>query len=978
MATQFIVEKEVNLKEINAKVIILRHPCGAKVIHIETDDDENAFCISFRTYPETGNGVAHILEHTVLCGSKRFPVKDPFFLMNRRSLNTFMNAFTGSDFTCYPAATQNKEDFYNLLDVYLDAVFFPNLNRLSFLQEGHRVEFEKSDDPSSALQFKGVVYNEMKGSYASPDRRFHEVINEKLYPTLTYGIDSGGKPDTILKLTYDDLIAFHDTYYHPSHALFYFYGNMPLDEHLKFIEEKVLAHAEPRPDLAPLPKEKRYTTPVQFEAPFPIGSEEDRAGKTRIGISWLTTYAADQLSSLALNVLVIALMDTDASPLKKMLLQLKEVKQVSLSIDTDSSEVPISLNFRGCEEGDAPKIERETLRFLKEIADQPIDRELLESAIHQIALHRSEIVGDDLPWGLHLFMRCGLIAQLGGDPIDALKIHTLFDQLKEEWKKDPEYFNKLLKTHFIDNPHRVTLTLYPDHALQEKEEEQEKRKLEEIKNRLTAEDVQLIINDAEALYHLQEEGGGDEDVLPKLHLSAIPKDPKDYLLQEGRLEDIHLFTHETFTNGIVYVDYVLPIPQLKIEELPFLRLLVNFVTQVGAGGKTYEETLRLMQSKTGGISASIHLFHPIDRPKDCLPCFVISGKSLDEDVESLFKMLTDFLRTPDFTDTRRLQELWEKHTTALFTSIPGSAMRYATLLSSAPFSAGQNLSERLFGLDYLWTISQWKGPKLIQKIQEMLKTLAALILTQKGDLVVTASSEICKKIKSNKAFGLPQGAKRKYDYLQIPPYPAISQVQAKSFASSVSFISQVFPSVPYTHPAAPALSLASFILDNQTLHTEIRERGGAYGAGSRQKSGNSVFSFYSYRDPHIGDTLQTFDNALEKLVKEGIEESEREEAILEMLQGLDDPISPGHRGMTVYSWLKEGRTYEVRKNYRQRLLATTSNDIVKAVKDYLIPNRADMITVIAAGKEMLLQENKKRAEKGLKPIPISPLDRKSQ
>jgi len=974
MVSQFVLEKEVTLKEINAKVKILRHPCGARVIHLETDDDENAFCISFRTYPESSNGVAHILEHTVLCGSKRFPVKDPFFLMNRRSLNTFMNAFTGSDFTCYPAATQNKEDFYNLLDVYLDAVFFPNLNRLSFLQEGHRLEFAKSDDPSSPLQFKGIVYNEMKGSYSSPDRRFHEFINEKLFPTLTYGIDSGGKPDTIINLTYDELLAFHDTYYHPSHALFYFYGNMPLDEHLKFIEEKVLAKAEARVDLPALPRESRYLAPVRFEGPFPIGKDEDRQGKTRIGISWLTTVATDQLTALALNILTVVLMDTDASPLKKQLLALKEVKQASISIDTDAAEIPMILTFRGCEEGDAPKIERETLRILNEIASQPIDPALLESAIHQISLHRSEIVGDDLPWGLHLFMRCGLIAQLGGDPIEALKIHSLFDQLRAEWGKDPLYFNKVLKTYLIDNPHRVTLTFFPDSNLQEQEEEKEKEKLEEIKSRLSAEDVQLILNDAEALFYLQDEGAGDEEVLPKIHLSAIPKEPKNFVLQEHKLDHLHLYTHETFTNGIIYADYVLPIPQIKEEEIPFLRLLVNFLTQMGAGGKGYEETLQNVQSETGGITASIQLFHHIDCPKECLPTLVLSGKALDEDVESLFTLMGNFLTSPDFTDTRRLEELWEKHTTALFTTIPGTAMRYATLLSSAPFSAGQTLSEKLFGLDYLATISRWKGPDLIQKIEKGIVTLANLILPQQGDLIVTGSKEICDLVKEKKAFSFAHGAKNRHSHLQISPSKAAEKVQGKSFASAVSFISQVFPSLPYNHPSAPALSLASFVLDNQTLHTEIRERGGAYGSGSRQKNANAVFSFYSYRDPHIGETLDTFKMSLDKLAKEGMEEDEREEAILEMLQGLDDPISPGQRGMTAYSWLKEGRTFEIRKKFREKLLNTSKEEIVEAVKQYLIPNQSEAITVIAGGEEMFVEENRKRKEMGLPPISTSPLD----
>jgi Zn-dependent M16 (insulinase) family peptidase len=978
MSDHFKIVKEVPLTEINARLRLLQHDTtGAKVLHIETDDDENAFCISFRTYPDSNNGVAHILEHTVLCGSKKFPVKDPFFLMNRRSLNTFMNAFTGGDFTCYPAATQNKEDFYNLLDVYIDAVFYPNLNRLSFLQEGHRVEFKKSDDPSTPLQFKGIVYNEMKGSYTSPERRLQETMNEKLFPTMTYGIDSGGKPKDIPSLTYEDLLAFHDKFYHPSNALFYFYGNLPLDEHLDFIHKRILSKATPRAPLPPLEREKRFKEPLQTKGPFPIGREEEGEGKTRVSIGWLTCKADDQLTSLALTVLLVAIMDTDASPLKKGLLAHKEIKQVSASIDTDCAEVPVIFTYRGCNEEDGPKIEEETLRLMSEIAKEPIENSLLESALHQIVFHRSEINGDELPWGLNLFMRAGLILQQGGDPEEALRIHTLFDRLKEKWKEDPLYFNKLLQKWLIENPHRVLLTLVPDPQLSEQEEEQEKTLLEAIQSKLTAQAVEIIINDAEALQHLQEDSDSDEDCLPKISLSAIPKEPKDYLLKEEKLPDLNFYHHDTFTNEITYADLIFPVPQISEEEIPYLRLLISFITQLGAGGKGYEETLHRIQAKTGGISAAFSLYTPIDNPQLSYPCVILSGKALDQNVEPLFDLMRNFVHSPDFLDERRLFELWEKHITSLITSLPSLAMRYVSHLATAPFSPSLNLSQQLFGLDYLWSLEKLQGPNLITDLKKGLQKLSSLIFSQKGDLVVTASQKTIDKIHQQKAFGIGEGSNKQDPYFKPPAYREPYSSQGRSFASPVAYISQVIPSVPYVHPDAPLLSLASFILDNQTLHTKIREQGGAYGAGSRQQSGNGLFSFYSYRDPHIGETLNVFKSSIEHLLKEGVSPKDREEAVLEIMQGMDAPISPGTRGITAYAWLREGRSLEARKKFRERLLKSTPGEIAKGVETHLLPSYEKGVTVVAASEELLQKENERRRREGLTLLPVAPLEKKA-
>ncbi len=328
---------------------LVHEKTGAQVMHIENEDPENVFCLSFRTLPDTSNGVAHILEHTVLCGSEKFPVKDPFFAMNRRSLNTFMNALTGSDFTCYPAASQVSKDFYNLLDVYIDAVFKPLLNELSFLQEGCRLEFSTPDNPETLLEYKGIVYNEMKGALSSPTTRLSEAINETLFPHLTYGINSGGDPKVIPELTYHDLKEFHRTYYHPSRCLFFFYGNMPLEQHLDFIAEHALQNVEKLDPIPQLPLQPRFREPREKIMAYPISPDEDPKDKTLLAFSWLTCHILEQQELLALSVIEIALLDNDASPLKMALLKSGLCKQVSAYSEDEISEVPFIIVLIGCE-----------------------------------------------------------------------------------------------------------------------------------------------------------------------------------------------------------------------------------------------------------------------------------------------------------------------------------------------------------------------------------------------------------------------------------------------------------------------------------------------------------------------------------------------------------------------------------------------------------------------------------------------------
>ena len=394
----FQVTKSLEIPELQCHLYELVHlPTNAHVMHIANDDPENLFCLSFQTLPERSDGVAHILEHTVLCGSKKFPVKDPFFAMIRRSLNTYMNALTGSDFTCYPAASQVPKDFYNLLEVYLDAVFHPNLNLLSFLQEGHRLEFENPKDPASPLVYKGVVFNEMKGVLSSASSRLSEEMHAALFPDNTYGTNSGGNPQLIPELTYEQLRLFHQKYYSPSRCLFFFYGNMNLEAHLDFITKHALEGVEKIPELPPIPPQPRFKEPRYLTSSYPISQEEDTEAKAYISFGWLTCHITEQEELLALHILEIILMDTDASPLKSVLLKSGYCKLISSYIDVDVAESPLIITLRGCNPEDADACEKLMRETLAQIADEGIPIVLVENAIHQFEFYRSEIAGEHFP-----------------------------------------------------------------------------------------------------------------------------------------------------------------------------------------------------------------------------------------------------------------------------------------------------------------------------------------------------------------------------------------------------------------------------------------------------------------------------------------------------------------------------------------------------------------------------------------------------
>lgn len=971
----FIVERATYIDELQVTLIELTHQkTGATIMHIEANDSENLFCLSFRTLPPTSNGVAHILEHTVLCGSKKFPVRDPFFSMTRRSLNTFMNALTGADFTCYPAASQIEKDFYNLLDVYLDAVFHPTLDVLSFLQEGHRLEFQTPTDPTTPLECRGIVYNEMKGALSSPTTRLMEAVGRALFPDVPYGCNSGGDPKEIPSLTHEELKAFWSEYYHPSRCLFYFYGNIPLQRHLDYLEAHAFKNTSTLPPLPAVPKQPRFATAQVVEGEYPATGDEPQ--KALVSFAWLTCQNSDHVTTLALSILESILMETDASLLKLPLLQSGLCTQALSSLDTELAEVPWSISCIGCDLENHQKLENILLQTLSAILEKGIDPHLIENALHLAELARSEITGNGSPYGLSLFWRSGLVKQHGGDPLTGLQIHAQFGDLRSRLASEPHFFERLIDKYLVNNPHRVTVVLRPSSELLQCETEEEQNWLQAAKGRLDSADVTSLLEQSATLKAQQEDATQNNDCLPIISLQDAPKESRKLLLHHGHYNHVELFSHITFTNQLAYIDLVRPLPQLQPEDLWQLRLFAYLLPQLGSGSRNYQQTLEYVQENTGGIATAFSLNLQVDNPNRFAPSFHLRGKSLSKKLDKLSTLLFETTTALNLSERKRIKEIIFKHATQLETQLNQSGLRYAQSLSASSLNSPLSLNEYWYGIHYLQKIRELvrNYDKHEERLLQQLQKLADLTLNTEGiQLIFTGDEVSFMKAQENGFWGLGDLPTKAVPHWKYQPTLTPLPSQIRLLSSPVAFTSYVIPTCPYLSQNAPFLSIASQLVDNIHLHQAIREQGGAYGSGASYNAMAGLFSFYSYRDPHIASTLQAFQHALTLVAQGEFDDEELVEAKREIIQGLDAPLAPSTRGEVAYGWWREGKSYELRQAFRDKIFSASCQEVQNAVMNELLPQLNSAILVSCAGEALAQAENKKLVANGHKPLEIMPL-----
>ena len=953
-AFEFIRSQAIDALKIHVEEY--RHRVtGAQHIHLAADSEENVFLVALRTVPHDSTGVAHILEHTALCGSEKYPVRDPFFMMVRRSLNTFMNAFTSSDWTAYPFASQNRKDFNNLLHVYLDAVFFSRLDELDFAQEGHRLEFAETDNPNSDLVFKGVVFNEMKGAMSSVPSQIWQTLCKYLYPTTTYHYNSGGEPQEIPNLTYQQLKNFYRTHYHPSNAIFMTYGDISAETHQEKFETQALSRFEKLDDVISVPDEKRYHAPIAIEEYYPADNDKDLANKNHVVFAWLLGKTTELEESLEAQLLANILLDNSASPLQQALetTDLGQAPSPLCGMDDSSREMAFVCGLEGCAIDDITKVEELIFSTLQKVSEDGVPLSEIEAALHQLELQQREVGGDGYPYGLQLILTGLTSATHRGDPIALLDMDAALKNLHEKIKQ-PDFIQSLVKKWLLNNNHRVRLVMKPDTQLSARIQQAEVDRLTHLKVELSEDEKRAIIERSHALQARQIQKD-DESILPKVGLEDIP-------------EHLHYTagTHESFngyplrcyaagTNGLVYQQITLKMPALTEAQQKLLPFYCSCLTELAIGEKDYLDVQRWQAEVVGSIRAFSSIRGTGDDVQKIDAYITLSAKALSRNQLAMSQLMHASLQHVRFDEQDRLRELIAQKRARSEQSVTGHGHSLAMTLASAGMSPAAKLAHQLGGLAGIVELKRLDdelddAEKLTAFTNGLAQVHQLMLNAPKQFLIVGEEEHLAAYRKTLENLWPAANSVEPFSAFSIPNVKEKIR-QAWFTNTQVNFCAKAYPTVPADHPDAAVLTVLGGFLRNGYLHRTIREQGGAYGGGANQDNTIAAFRFYSYRDPRLTETLDDFDAALEWLKTNPHSEQSLEEAILGVIGSIDKPGSPAGEAKTTYQAELFGRTREKRELFRNRVVNVTLEDLVRVANRYLISENASIGIVTHAGQK---------------------------
>jgi Zn-dependent M16 (insulinase) family peptidase len=962
-----IVRRIVELPEIDSLFLELEHVAtGARHVHIQNDDTENTFSVAFKTVPEDSTGVAHILEHTVLCGSKKYPVRDPFFSMLKRSLSTFMNAFTASDWTMYPFSTQNRKDFFNLLAVYLDAVFFPILDPLNFRQEGHRIETkeDRKDENTDRLVYKGIVYNEMKGAMSSPDQVMGRALHETLYPSTTYRFNSGGDPECIPRLTYSHLKEFHKRHYHPSNAFFYTYGNIPLRDTINFLQTAALKNFERIDPKTDVPVQPRWKAPIEKTYYYPFAKKEDPSKKYQVCVAWLTADIKAPFDVLVLTILEQVLLGNAASPLRKALIDsgLGTALSDGTGFIPDNRDTLFSCGLKDVTGISAEEIETIIFDTLKRLAKDGIDTDLIESAIHQLEFHRKEITNHPYPYGIKLLLSFAGSWFHGVDPIKILKFESDIETLRKKIGKT-SFFEERIERYFLNNPHRIRLTLAPDQDMEDKENRRVTAELKEIWKTLKPSDVNRLKEEAKSLKQLQE---SEEDLvsLPTLERDDIP--PSVQVVEENlSYKNVPAIFYRQPTSGIVYFTGAIGTGPLNHQLIPLVPFFSYALSRIGTAFCDYTELAKRIDAHTGGVGLSVHARTRFGKDGQCIPYIAFNGKCLNRHQADMFGILQEILFHYDPSDKTRLKHLLLEYRAGMDSMIVHSGHRFAMSLASRNFSSTTNLSEAWHGIHQLKTIKEITDDLTEERLAAVSQALDSighsLINRDNIKMAIIGEQQVLKETISPLAVIESKLKDRiPIDFETPDMIVKDSRIwEGWSTASAVSFVARAFRTARLGHEDSPALYVIGKLLRSLYLHREIREKGGAYGGFSVYSPEDGIFSFASYRDPHILNTLNVFDGAVRFIRSGDFTDEDIKEAVLQACSELDKPDTPGVAARKAFFRKIISLNDEARIRFKQGILALTRRKVQSVVDKYFdAAERAYSVAVIS-NEEKLTATNQK-------------------
>jgi presequence protease len=922
----FMLVREQVLPELNSAARFYRHAkTGAELLSLVNDDDNKTFGVTFRTLPRDSTGVAHILEHAVLCGSRKYPVKEPFVELMKGSLNTFLNAMTFPDKTCYPVASQNLKDFYNLIDVYLDAVFYPRISPNAFQQEGWHYELDTVDAP---LVYKGVVFNEMKGSYSSPDDRLNEFSQRSLFPDTVYGVDSGGDPRHIPDLTYAEFKAFHRRYYHPSNARLFFYGDDDPDKRLRLLDSWLGAFDTIAVDSMVAPQ-KRFSAPRRLSRTF-VTSAGKADLKAMATVNWMIDQIPDTETDLGIGILEHILIGTPASPLRKALVDSGLGEDIAgRGLDEELLQPMFSVGLKGIDRSGTEKVESLIIETLRALADEGVDQMTVEASLSTVEFHLRENNFGSFPRGVAAMLRSLKTWLYDRDPLAPLAFEAALRTLKNRITGGECYFENLIARYLLDNPHRTTLTLRPDPEQAERDAAAERQRLDAARATMSRSDLEALVEATCTLKRLQETPDPPEALatIPTLTLEDLPRRNKVIPIEVSREADTQVLYHALSTNGVLYLDLGLDLHVLPADLLPYVPLFARAVLETGADQQDFVSLSQRIGRSTGGIRPQVWISAVLDSRLAAARLF-LRAKAIPEKAPELLAILSDVLHGARLGDQERLHQLvLEEKVTKESSLVPAGAhfvgMRLRAKLHEADWA-----EENLSGISYLRFLHQladgfearWPTVRAaMERIRSLLVNRRALLCN------VTTDAASWRRFEPELA-----------SFLNTLPSDPIAQSswrigegprsEALAIPASVNYVGKGGNLYRLGFKPSGAAHVVVKYLRTTWLWDKVRVQGGAYGGFCTfdHRSGN--FTFLSYRDPNLLETLNIYDQTPAFLKRAEPDQSELTRGIIGTIGDIDAYQLPDAKGYTSLQRYLAGETDEVRQRRRDEILSASAAD----------------------------------------------------
>lgn len=940
------------IKEVSSEAYLFEHEkSGARLFFLENDDDNKVFSIGFRTPPVDDTGVAHIVEHSVLCGSRKYPLKEPFVELVKGSLNTFLNAMTYPDKTIYPVASRNDKDFRNLMDVYLDAVFYPAMreNPQILMQEGWHYEIE---DAGAPLKYSGVVYNEMKGVFSSPDDLLERKIMHSLYPDTTYGFESGGDPVHIPELTQEMFKDFHSRYYHPSNSYIYLYGDLDLEEKLAYLDEEYLSHFDRIPIPSRIEKQEPFSALQESVEYYSVGQEESMEGKTFIALSWIMGDKLDMETCLGLEILNHALLKTSAAPLRKVLIDAGLGRDVDSTFEDALRQPYFSICVAGTEPEKAQEFRKLTHETLQKYAEEGIDETLLEASLNLMEFRLREADFGSAPKGLIMGIAALKSWLYDGEPEKALAYEKPLQRLKDGLRNG--YFEGLIKKFFLNNSHETMITLQPSRTLAAEREAEQARLLAEKKEGLSQQEIQEIIEKCQALKKRQQEPDSEEALqsIPMLELSDIRQAAYELPLVEKDIMGTKVLHSNLDTHGIGYLNIYFDASRVPQDKLSYLYLLVVLLGEVDTSQRSYAELDKLENLHTGGISFDVTVFTRKNEPDSLLPKLCVKAKALTKKLPHLCQLLQEIITQSLFTDTKRLRELIEQEIVGIELSLQRSAHQVvATRISSYLMPSGQYTNAG--GIPFYHFLKDFLADfdNRAKELPEIMGEILRQVFNRQ-DMVLSIT--------------LPEADYRSFAAAFAPLRQAVSSInfpvqrykwkisarnEGLTSTSQVQYVGQGANFIKLGHKFNGSMKVLETLLRYDYFWTKIRVQGGAYGAFTSFNR-NGLMSFGSYRDPNLMETLKVFRHTADYLRKLELSDREMKKAIIGTMSNIDTPLTPKMKGdLAAVCWLR-GISYLDRQQARLEVLSTRQADI-RALADTVDDCMKANVLCVFGGEEKL-------------------------